>query len=85
MPRYQSLDLWPWQSGEDPLEPFATGSFPAVHFNSSQVPFVDFGDLPRAEFRFIEMPARYRPLDTSSDVRRIDGGFRRSSTAVPES
>ena len=35
--------------------------------------------VPIAEFRFIEMPARYRPFNPSSKVRRIDGGVPQSS------
>jgi hypothetical protein len=66
-------------SGKDPLEPFTTVSFPVVKFNSSQKPFVAFGYVPKAEFWFIEMLARYRPLNPSSDAHRIDGGGPQSS------
>jgi hypothetical protein len=31
------------------LEPFTTGSLPASQFNASQLPFVDFGDVPIAD------------------------------------
>jgi hypothetical protein len=61
------------------LEPFTTGSIPALQFNPNQKPFVAFGIVPKAEFRFIEMPARYRPLNPSSDAHRIDGGVPQSS------
>ena len=30
------------------MEPFTTGSLPASQFNASQLPFVDFGDVPIA-------------------------------------
>ena len=33
---------------KDPLLPATTGSLPAGQFNSSQLPFVDFDDLPIA-------------------------------------
>ena len=31
------------------MEPFTTGSLPASQFNASQLPFVDFGDVPIAD------------------------------------
>ena len=64
------------------MEPFTAGSFPAVQFTPSEKPFVAFGIVPIAEFRFIEMPARYRPFNPSSDVRRIDGGVPQSGPSL---
>lgn len=42
------MGMWISRSGTDPLEPFTTGSLPASQFNASQLPFVDFGDVPIA-------------------------------------
>jgi hypothetical protein len=33
------------------LRVFATGSLPAGQFNSSQLPFLDFGDVPEADIQ----------------------------------
>ncbi len=46
---------------------------------ANQEPLVKFGIVPIAEFRFVEMPARYRPFNPSSDVHTIDGGVPQSS------
>ncbi len=35
--------------------------------------------VPLAEFRFIEMPARYRSFEPASNVRQIVGGVPQSS------
>lgn len=55
-------------SAKDTLEPFTTGSFPAVQFNPSQKPFVAFGIEPIADDDFLEMPARYPTLNAPFDV-----------------
>lgn len=36
------------KAGRDPLEPFTTGSFPAIQFDSNQKSFVAFGKVPIA-------------------------------------
>jgi hypothetical protein len=49
-----------WPTGPDPKRVLTTGSFRVLQCNSSQKPFVAFGYVPKAEFHFGEMPARYR-------------------------
>jgi hypothetical protein len=34
-----------------------TGSFRVLQRNPGQKPFVTFGNVPKAEFQFLEMPA----------------------------
>jgi len=59
---------------KDPKRVHTTGSFRVRQCNPWQMPFVAFGYVPLAEFRFIEMPARYRSFEPASDVRQIVGG-----------
>jgi hypothetical protein len=63
----------------DPKRVHTTGSFPVGQLNSRQESFVAFGNVPIAEFRFVEMPARYPPFNPSNDVQTIDGGVPQSS------
>ncbi len=46
----------------DPLLPITTGSFPAVHFNSSQKPFVAFGNVPWRSLGLVTCLPDSRPL-----------------------
>jgi hypothetical protein len=45
-------------SGKDPLSPVTTVSFPAGQFNSRQLSFVDFGDVPIADINADQLVAR---------------------------
>lgn len=55
------------------------GSLLVDQFMLCQKPFMADFNVPLAEFRFIEMPARYRSFEPASDVRQIVGGVPQSS------
>ena len=61
-------------TAKDTQEPFTTGSLRVAQFIARQKPFVVDFNVPKAEFQFGEMPARYRPLNSPSDAHRIDSG-----------
>lgn len=65
---------------EDQLPlPLTTVSLRVAQFVARQQPFVGDFNMPLAEFRFIEMPARYRSFNPASDVRQIVGGVQQCS------
>lgn len=64
------LKIFHWTTLLDPLEPFTTGSLPASQFNASQLPFVDFGDVPKTEFERYKFDA---PKPTLADPRPPSG------------
>jgi hypothetical protein len=75
----QSLKMTLRPTLQDPYRVLPTVGFPALQFNTSKKQFVAFGNVPKAEFWFIEMPARYRSFDPAIDVRQIVGGVPQSS------
>ena len=56
------------KSGKETQESSTVGSFPVAQFDSRQKPFVAFGIVPKVEFQFIEVPARFQPLNLPSGV-----------------
>jgi hypothetical protein len=63
-----------WRTGKDTKRVHTTGRYPVVQFSCSKKPFMAFGKVPFADNDFLEMPARYLPLNCKSDGHRIDGG-----------
>lgn len=62
-------------SRTDPLSPAMTGSLRDAQFTSRHKPFVAGFKVPFADDDYLEMPARYLPLNCTSDGHRIDGGI----------
>lgn len=61
-----------------PLETPARGSLRDAQFISCHKLFVAEFNVSKAEFLFVEMPARYRPFNRPSDILQIVGGVPQS-------
>jgi hypothetical protein len=68
-----------WQVN-DLLEPFTTGRLPAGKFICSSLPFVDFGDVPKAEITTLSPYDSITALGSADDAEGMSFGRKMSVT-----